>query len=152
MAGRYGYIPLALSPTGFVVAIDTPVVIATGAESAYFTVTFDGSTALQRFTSTNDSMFTYIGDQSGWFVIYCGQSFTHATNNTLAHFSFFENDIENEFVEAERKISTGGDFGSASWGYLVYLEKGDVLKVKFKADKAGNLTINHGQFICFRIW
>ena len=89
--------------------------------------------------------------QAGTYLVNYSSSFTHAVNNTTCHISLFVNDVENTNLEAERKIGTGGDYGSMSGTALVTLTANAVLKLRAKSDNAGNLTINHLNFNCTRI-
>jgi hypothetical protein len=89
--------------------------------------------------------------QAGTYLVNYSSSFTHATNSTLCHISLFVNDTEDTSLEAERKIGTGGDYGSMSGTALVTLPANAVCKLRAKADNNGDLTIQHLNFNITRI-
>ena len=60
-------------------------------------------------------------------------------------------DVEESEIEAQRKIGTGGDVGCYGSGGILFLEAGDIVKIKTKADNTGNQTISHLNFSIKRL-
>lgn len=115
-----------------------------GATDTYYTI-IDWNTDSAINSTTTDSSITV--SRSGLAMIYQGLSYTHSTNNTVMHHCVFINDIEiEEGGESQRKISVGGDVGNSGTGIVKWLNTGDIVKIKVKSDKTGNLTFNHGSF------
>lgn len=113
------------------------------ADANYRTVTALTTGSTMNVT-VDDSIMTIVN--GGTYQVSHSESFTHATNTTLVHFSIFVNDVEATNIETERLIRQGTDYGAtASSGFLV-LGVDDVVKLKVKADNAGNLTIAHLNF------
>jgi hypothetical protein len=103
--------------------------------------------ASKNVTLGDSSMTIHV---SGYYHVTVSSSMTHGTNNTIVHFSFFKNDVEELKMEAERKIGTGGDFGNASASGILYLAANDVIKIKYKSDDTGTIIINHFNFTVHR--
>ena len=87
-----------------------------------------------------------IPSRSGWYEVYDGFSYQYSVVNTVIHHCVFVNDIERTVIESERTITTPGNTGDSGRQGLLYLNAGDTVKVKFKADKTGTITITHGNF------
>ena len=78
-------------------------------------------------------------------------SFT-GTANTEYHGYLFVNGSEHSLGWG-RKMGTGGDVGSASFGGVIYLEDGDVLATKVEAVAGSGQFIGmiYGQFTCHEV-
>lgn len=128
---------------------DGSVVINIAATETYYTVTGLTLDSSENTTLTDSSITV---SKSGYYAILSvSPSFTHATNSTICHFSVFVEDVEMMQIEGERKIGVGGDFGWGGMGGLLWLNSNEEVKIKAKADKTGNLTINHMNFSLFRL-
>lgn len=79
-------------------------------------------------------------------------SFTSDINNTISHICCYVGGVEQENITLQRKIGTGGDYGSASCGGFLNLSANDVIDFRVKSDKAGAiLDIDHGNFSVKRL-
>lgn len=114
----------------------------------YYAIDFTAGTQLN-VTETNDSTLTIVRD--GYYHINYSISSTSGTNNTILHASLFVDDVEDTQTEAQRKIGTGGDTGNFGGTGIVWLDSGDTVKLKLKADNVSTSTINHANFNIIRI-
>ncbi len=113
--------------------------ITIGTTGYYYTISApDGST--NGFT-TSDSSWTY--PVTGYYKVTYGMSCTFNTVNTVIHTSYWHQGIENSEIEAERTITTGGNVGDYGRSGTIYATKGDIGKIRTKADKIGDLMITH---------
>lgn len=108
-------------------------------------------TDISENTTLTDSTITVAATGNGYYAINGSFSFTHSANLVVVHFSLFINDVEFTEFECQRQIGTGGDVGNAGTNAILWLDDSDVLKIKFKADKTGTITMNHSNFNIKRI-
>lgn len=121
--------------------IDADQTLDIDATETYYTVrVFTQDTAV--FCTLTDSTITPL--RPGFYEVYMGFSYTFSVVNTVIHHSIFVNDIEETIIESQRTITTPGNVGDSGRKGLLFLNVGDIVKVKFKADKTGTLTLNHG--------
>ena len=128
--------------------IDDDSVTATGTISKYYAIAMAAGYS-NGVTMTNDSTMTIV--TAGQYKISYSISCTHSVNNTLIHASLFVDDVEDSQTEAQRKIGTAGDIGSFSGTGIATFEVDEEIKLKAKADKSGNLTIQHMNFNIVRL-
>lgn len=125
---------------------DSTLVIA--AIDTYYTFKKWVVDSSENVTLTDSSMTALT---NGYYQVGMSSSFTHSVNNTVVHFSIFVNDVERKQIETQRKIATGGDYGNASSSGLIYLNTNDIVKVKYRSDNTGTVTVNHSNFNIVRI-
>jgi len=128
---------------------DPSTVIAT-ATAGYYTLT--GWTGGNSYLTTLDTDSTIQVLKRGAYLLSFSMSFTHSIGNTVVHISAFNSDgAEYTNIETERKIGTAGDYGNVGGVGIIFLEAGEKVSVRAKADKSGNLTVNHGNFNIVRM-
>ena len=130
---------------------DPSTVISTASATTYYTL--QGWTAGQSNAATLDADSTIQVAQAGTYVVNYHMSFTHSTILTIVHMSVFNSTDNTEYtnIQAERKIGTGGDYGSMSATGIIVLDANDKISMRAIADKSGNLTVSHGNFNLIRI-
>ena len=120
--------------------------ITTTDAGAYYTTALWRDTLLENFTAT-DSTLTLDATGSGYYFINFFASFSYsAITLQSVYFSLFIDDVKNETFEAECTPTLLG-ISNTSWGAIVWLDGGEVLKIKVKGTGAGStVTITHGGF------
>lgn len=133
-------------------------VISTASGTVYYALS--GWTAGLTNNATADVVDSMmIVDQAGTYKIDFGNSFTHSGTAVLVHICPFKRNgdwsggewIELTNGETEATKATAGSVSDVSRSLFVELNAGDTLGIRAKADKTGNLTINHGNFNVIRI-
>lgn len=125
----------------------TGVTAATTSYKAVVATTWaDGH--LDLMTHGADGVLTYIGAETGHFLVTVVYSITSSANNKITTFALQKNGTS--FLaksEIQRKIGTGADVGAAALCSLVEFETGDTLQVVVKLDATtANLTVQKMNF------
>lgn len=99
--------------------------------------------------TVTDSTLTTTTD--GFYYISMGASFSGINLATL-EVDIFINDVINDVsIGFERKLSDAGDVGDAGKSGMLYLNSGDVVKLKIKSDVTGTLTGNRANLSIHKI-
>jgi len=128
--------------------VDGDSTLSIGVADTYYTFR-KFQTDLTINTTLTDSTITTT--TSGYYKICNSSSYTHGTISTIIHHSVFVNDVEATQIETQRKIGTGGDVGNSSNSGILFLNTGDIVKIKFRADNTGTITVSHMNFHIFRL-
>jgi len=121
-----------------------PVDVISTAVAKYYTLT--NWTAGKTNNTTLDADSTILLLTAGTYLVNFSFSFTHSNNSVLTHISAFNSTDNTEYtnIETERTIGNGSDIGCVSGTGLITVSANDKVSIRAKADKTGNLTINHG--------
>lgn len=126
--------------------IDGDSTLAIPVADTYYTFKKWNTTGVNVNVTADDSSFTINAGGSGYYDIKHHESIQDIANATI-HISVFVNDIEITKCEVERKISTGGDVGASSGSMKLWLNDGDVVKLKYRTvSLTGTLTVTHSNF------
>jgi len=74
----------------------------------------------------------------GVYSIDSSFSYKVGTNNTISYMALFVNGVEIENIHLTRKISTGGDIGSASFTGIHSMSSGDVVDIRIRHDNVAS--------------
>jgi hypothetical protein len=130
----------------------TPQTIATGASYVKCTGFTDNgvSNGATADVANDKIIITKVGD----YKIECSVSFTGAANLVNWFGSVFVDDVEQDQIHFQRKLGTGGDFGSTQFGGMITVASVPMdVDLRFRHDKGSDddITIKYANLNALRV-
>lgn len=96
----------------------------------------------RNFTQTANNRLRYDGETTKRFLISFGGSTDISVVNTLVHYALAKNGTVTLWT-VDRHHATASDHGAVSLIAIIELAQNDYIELFVRADKAGNLTVDH---------